>query len=784
MSYLPGLCSVPILVTALLLGACAGGSGDLTSAAGGGGGGTPITPPDAPPLPPSPALSGLVALAAGDGSLRADFDLPGTGFEAALFFGQERSTLFDGPPAYSGLDGDHVVITNLTNEVQMLVGMAIRPDTNPPGAWTPVGSVLRCHPTSTIVYVDAAANPVGANGTSPQTAYPSLSNGLLRAGLLAFQGATPNVLVAEGTYSDGEFAIAPDVHVYGGFKPDTDFDLYCRDARSGLSLLNGTADPGRMIVDVLSGSRDAVLDGFTVDGRNVITEGVDVTDSECELRSVTVRNLVDRGSRVRTFDFTTRRDVLFVACELAGNGNGGLGISGTVNLSLDRCSFLSNSGEGADFNDMVAAEGTTATLDVVGCRFFGNGTEGLDVDLAPPPFAQQSPGGRFEIRVQGCSFERNGLDGLLIDQDYEFWPNWTSDIRVLDCIACANGDAGVHFDADNPGSYVIDRLTSTANKSEGLLITSETNAGLITVSSSYFGGNQTQGIRTTLGNKMILATHCVFAGNLLAGFTADTPVTVHNFNEGTATSCVAWRQPNPWQNVRATACYVEDAVNPFENAPEIFALATAHLNGELTLAPGANLTEGQTVELADDTQSRLVTSIQGSEIVITPAPQIFVAPDVLFGFGDTSVEDDLRIVGNSQALNTALVAPGAAALDPGPFGMPSGGRPGVYDPFGARPMRLLATTPNITDGAARTQPVILTFDRTVDPATATTNSVRCLDLAGNLVAAQISVAGNMITLVPPAAGWSSDMVIQVHNDLLATDGSPFGGALVASLHIR
>ena len=57
------------------------------------------------------------------------------------------------------------------------------------------------------------------------------------------------------------------------------------------------------------------------------------------------------------------------------------------------------------------------------------------------------------------------------------------------------------------------------------------------------------GIRTTLGNKMVLATHCAFAANVAGGFVADPVQTVPMFSEGAAVSCIAWRASSPVSSV-------------------------------------------------------------------------------------------------------------------------------------------------------------------------------------------------------------------------------------------
>src|SRR5262249_56794692 len=74
-------------------------------------------PATAPP-PPAPAHIGLLALAAGDGSVRVHWSLPtGTGptgnWQPALFCAASPEHVVDGAPALSGLTGTSALLTGL-----------------------------------------------------------------------------------------------------------------------------------------------------------------------------------------------------------------------------------------------------------------------------------------------------------------------------------------------------------------------------------------------------------------------------------------------------------------------------------------------------------------------------------------------------------------------------------------------------------------------------------------------------------------------------------------------
>ena len=117
--------------------------------------------------------------------------------------------------------------------------------------------------------------------------------------------------------------------------------------------------------------------------------------------------------------------------------------------------------------------------------------------------------------AQALEFHFRRVDKAL--QEHEAAPGWFASVDVRECTAKNNGRAGFHVDADGDGEYLLHRLRSTANGTDGVWISSETQAGQVVLSSCYLAGNLGAGARASLGNKPILASHCVFAGNLEAG---------------------------------------------------------------------------------------------------------------------------------------------------------------------------------------------------------------------------------------------------------------------------
>ncbi|MGE3174929.1 MAG: right-handed parallel beta-helix repeat-containing protein [Planctomycetota bacterium] len=797
-----------ILFLAALPG-CGGKLGDLRG---------PIVIGPPPILPPSAATqAGLTAMCAGDAVLRVDYVLPGAPFEAALFLSDSRSTVYDAPPVTGPLvsgTGD-VESGSLTftaadlpaliaNGQRVFAGFGVREGST--GDFTPVGATLFSRPASVLIHVDSSLpfDP-NADGSTPALAFTFLDDALLRAFVLTtLLGQNCNVWIRDGDYVTrdvtpdndirGPFLVSQDTNIYGGFRAG--FDLADRHPTDSETVL---LDGGTVTILEVTDGGGHVVDGLVVDGRGLATEGIDVTDSDCEFRSVRSIGALDNGMRIRQqLDFQNRRRVSLTACDISQNTDDGVGVLGNLEIELDRSTFDANGGAGVDVNDLLALEGATAIFRAFGCRFFGNSLEGIGMDLNTITTAPQFPGGVFAVDIDGCSFERNGLDGLFIDQDYDLFPAWRTEVRVRDSIARANEGAGFRFDADDQGSYVLDRVRASANGGDGLLVSSEPDdpgaeddlaPGFLCVTSSYFGGNLGFGIHTTEGDKVVLASHTVFAGNQAGGFAADlvAPRGDNPRRVGTAASCILWRQPNPFTNVRNAACFFEDGTNPFNNVPAAFGVVTANAGGALTLAANSGIVAGDGVEVGDDGRILTVTSATPGQLIVTPEPATFRSPDAVFAYPQASVAsavEDLRLTATTGALGTALVAPGdPTARDPGPLGALDGGQPGVFDPFTVPGLRLLQSEPPPPAGVAPTTPIVLTFDRELDVAAFLADPIARVIVPGE-PGIQVTASGNQLTVSPPVTGWAGDNVVHLNIGIPALDGTVFGSSLLVPIQLR
>lgn len=733
----------------LTLAACGGG---------GGGGADPVQPINPPaPVPATAWSSGLVAAAAGAGSARLDATLPGSGFEAALFGGTSAGSVYSGAPLQT-VATSPILLQGLTDGADMFFGLAVRPVGG--SAWQAAGAILRVRPGAPI-YVDAAANAAGADGTSPATAFPSLFDAMLVAG--SRNGA--NVWVRDGQYRSGPFPLGPNVHVAGGF--GASFDLAGRDADGRRTLLAGST--GLQIVDVISGGSDATLDGLVVDGENTVTEGVDITDSDVELRSLLVRRCTDRGVRAKVTAATPNRRLQMVACVVGDNASDGLSSAGPIDLRLDQCSFEGNGQEGADIDDLQAPSGGRVELHATACRFYGNLMEGLDADLAAAPLATAA--GTFDVLLENCRFEVNGLAGVLIDQEHELAPGFFATIVVRGCVARGNALAGFHIDADAEASYTLDRLLAAANGGDGLLVTSETNAGEVLLTASWLHGNLGYGARTGTGNKVLIASQCAFAGNLLGGISAVS-------GRAAAANCVFQGQPSALAGATGQGNVTPGlGTATFANVPAAYTKITAHTQGTLTVASTTAFAPGTSVVVADDGDRRLVADRVGQQLVLDATPPTFLLPGSLVGYSGNDVVADLRLANASPAAGAGLAPTGGPTTDCGPHGGNGGGVPGRVEPGTSMPLRLLGTEPPLATGVAASQSFDLRFDRTVDPASVLADRIVVLQ-NGQPTVVSLQVQGAIVTVSPTGAGFAGTLEVVVHDGISAADGSALAGPVV------
>ena len=748
-----------------------------------GGGGDPVEPPPGPT--DFAPLAGLVSAVAGPGMARLEWREPRPSetetFQLALFVSDDRATLYDAPFAVP-LTGRSLTLSSLTDGTRLFFGLGIRSlgqggAGDPVGfgapSFVPSGAILTATP-GPVIYVDSNAAAAGADGMTPETAYPDPRLAILVAG---FQLGGGNVWIRAGTYENlGFVAQGAGIHIYGGF--DENFDIETRDTALDVTVLNGAPDgsgtPTLMFeMQALSSipivNPVAIVDGLTFDGNGQTFRGVEVTNTAAEFRSVNFRGFRGSGVRLQNSD-SEEYDVVVAGSNFVANTGEGMDGDGPFDIVVDGCEFLSNGTEGFDLDDWVAPPGESVEMKVTGSRFFGNGSEGMDVDLTVPLGVVDLTGGRFSIEIRGCSFERNRLDGCLVDIEYDLFPQWNAEIVVRESLARANGRAGFEFDLDGPASVIIHRVVSTGNGSGGIVMGSESEPGTAIVSSCVAVGNAGPGIyainpQVGIANGSVVVSHTIVAGNAGAGLESQN-------KRISASSTISHLQAVDGIETDFRSSFVSNVASAqlFLNAAENFARITDAAEGVLTLEASAPFDPGAILEVADDGTARTAGQVDGNIVILDPAPTLVLPPDMLSVFASDVVVEDYRLVSGSPAEGTGLAPAGGPAVDSGVFGAPVPGVPGFAEEIREELFHALKVTPPASLALAPTTPIEVSFTEELDPGSVDSASVRVVDESGSPVSFTLGSGGNTLCLVPPVQGWPAVIWIEILGEVRSFSG--------------
>jgi hypothetical protein len=743
----------------------------------GGGGGGPIDPPSVPTA--FTPQAGLDGAAAGSGAIRVDFTLPPSAtFEVAVFVSTLRANLFTTAPHVPALGARSLTVAGLPDGLEHFIGLGQRPTTG--GVYERIGPILTATPGAPL-YVDAAA-PAGGDGASPATAMNDLFTAVLTgfAQLSATPGVGVNVWVRGGTYDIGStLPVTAGVTIAGGFGPA--FDLASRDIESTPTIWNVLA--GQKAVeygDQLDNSLPVVVDGVRITGNGVGNIGfdTDATDPcDLELRGVVITDMSDRGLRLRN-SIDLGFDVVVTRSQASRNGADGLSGNGAFDYLVYNSFFGANVQEGLDLDGLVPETGGTATLDVGSSQFFGNGDEGLDCTLRAPLVPST---GSFSVRIRGCSFELNGLAGCLIDADFEQASGYSASVLVRECDSRANAGQGFQLDLDAPldvtqrlAAFVY-RVLATANRLDGLHVTSESRPGLLVVSGSALVGNIGAGLRAegplaSPGNRSIAVTHCLLAGNFGGGMISrDIPAS--------ATSALAYLQSSAFDantvqvsNVSST----DPAAVAFLNAPEEYARVLSRSGAVLNLAAAPGFSSAALLELADDEIERSSISIAGATVTLSTTPD-FSAPGLLAAFAPSAADsiEDYRLGAGSIALGAGL-----NGADAGPLGSPAAGPPGLADDEPLALFYPVDTAPAISDLVGADASITIDFSSPIEGSSANLGTVRALRGTTTIDNITIQTAGDRLTIDPPGADWGpGDFRIEL-DGLSSTAGAVLSGPVV------
>ncbi|MBN2528556.1 MAG: hypothetical protein JXR76_19360 [Deltaproteobacteria bacterium] len=253
-----------------------------------------------------------------------------------------------------------------------------------------------------VLYVNAASAATVPDGRSWETSYGSLSTALTNAAAITLSEGYCFVFVAGGTYipsgdRNATFALAPGIHLYGGFS-GSETSLEERESFVDFpSILSGDLGEDTILENnvyhVVTGSSDATLDGFVVtggfadgDGRNshgagMYNQNASVTVRNCrfeynftgngkdgeENASSGAADGVSSGHGAGMYNLGGSPQVMNTVFE--GNKTGDGGNAASSNITFEGRTPMGGSGGngGGMYNE-------NSTTTVSGCHFINNST--------------------------------------------------------------------------------------------------------------------------------------------------------------------------------------------------------------------------------------------------------------------------------------------------------------------------------------------------------------------------------------------------------------------------
>lgn len=734
----------------------------------------PSGPRPLDPLPGAHASLGLVSAVGGAGRVRVRWRLPederSLPARMAVFLGPDPATLLDGEPREVVEASGDALWSGLPAEQLLHARIAARDEER--GAWVGLGPVLACH-TGAPLYVDPVGGDDAADGATPGTALRDLTLAMLLAPI----GGKRVVWVAGGEQLAVRLPLSTGLHVAGGFGPD--FALGRRDPALNKTRLVAADDPGAPVdpalVTIGPGEPGALaaIDGFELAGLPTTGSGLESSGHDLQACGVAIQGCV-RGFRLRSAPDAPETEIVLAGCSARGAANEGLSVDGSFDLVLEGCDFDNNGAEGAALGKLHAPPGASIALVVRGCRFTRNAQEGLDAQLAAPAGAA-GPGGRFALELVDNDFVGNALDGLKIDIDYEAFPAWDARIVARGIVARDNGQSGVNLDLDAACTAFLHRVAAAANAGDGVRIASESHAGFATVSSSAAWGNLGAGLRSTLGNFAVCATHCGFAGNAQGGFVAEAA-------RGVAVSCSADAQRDAWVGVDEFGCVDRDSHDPDLHAslPVDYAQVEALVAGGVRLDSAPSRGIGGWFELAGDDVAREIVAAPGATLQLDPAPLARRVPTMGWFLAAADVDEDWRAAPGGQLVGAGWPALDGARPDAGPFGAPLGGVPGREEPLPATAFHVARCAPAPSVAVASDAVLSIEFGGGTPDVASLPLGLACLRGAAPLAAAA-SVRSGRVVVSPPPGGWRAGDRVELQAGLRSIDGAPLASPVLLLL---
>ena len=600
-----------------------------------------------------PRFGGVADLLGGDGWIRVGWneatdDLTPAAEIEYLIYVTPFGNAFDlSQPTTSVIGTDHVLIEGLTNGNTLEVLVLAR-DTDLEVSPEQVSWPVTPHP---IRYVRSGAAQGGANGLTPETAFPTMGQAIATS--IPLGGV--NIHVAEGLYPENLFLLSG-MMVFGGFESSFDPDL--RDPvqqPSQFGILFQTD-----LVNIRPGDQLSGIDGLILGGNGVAESCVYAEDCVCRITRCQMSGAITQGLDLRSDYLEGNTVTAFISdCVISECNGEGLRIVGIPQIQIDDSVFRNNLNEGIESQWVYSGFGETSSVEISRCRVFDNGDEGIDLDVASIPGDLPGIGlpSATRIKIRNCEVTGNFLEGIVIDLDSSPLDDLDIRVRIDDSRISDNGLAGIFLDGDAQAAFRVNRNQITVNGGAGVSVSSIPDGSEALIRNCNILGNAGVGVEA-LDLCSLYVTHCWISDNALGSLDAPRGViqcqdSIVNAADATELGCIRYSL------VAGTDLPV--------SLPNGSTLGETHLlaepveiqwgewdpTGVLISATPLSLSPGTMIELADDGILRDSIPLVGGGYEVIPPPARAGGPVgiIVWKPGQGPMEDSTPLA-NSAALNS------------------------------------------------------------------------------------------------------------------------------------
>lgn len=526
-----------------------------------------------------------------------------------------------------------------------------------------------------IRYVRAGASQAGADGLTPQSAFPTMGQAIATS--ISLGGV--NIHIAEGLYPENLFLL-PGMMVFGGF--ESTFTPELRDP-VGQPTQFGILFPTDL-VNIRPGDLMSGIDGLILGGNGVAESCVYAEDCFCRVTRCQLSGAITQGMDLRSDYLEGNTIEAFVADCVISNCNGeGLRIVGIPKIRIDDSVIQNNLNEGIESQWIYSGFGEESDVHISRCRIINNGDEGIDLDVSS--INSDLPGvdlfSTTRIKIRNCQITGNYLEGIVVDLDSSPIDGIDIRVRIDDSQISDNGLAGIFLDGDAPAAFRINRNQISANGNSGVVISSIPDGSEALIRNCNILGNGGAGV-TAADFCSVFVTHSWISGNESGSL--DAPRGEIQLQDSIATGLNA---EDNYENIRhslisGSGLPLDLPNSTLQGSPLVLAQPTVMAWGEWktdgTLATDSPLpaTGGESIELADDGVLRQYTALVGGGYLIEPALDRLPGPVGFFIWNpESGPMEDSTPLSNSLALN------GGNPWQPGIDGLPQNIGPSGNNPI-------------------------------------------------------------------------------------------------------